>query len=69
MIIDGRPELSQELAEAPGALRSYIASGVQKLLDQDLEGLIPGHLPADSVSQARAPVILQRVLEIAQLDG
>jgi predicted nucleotidyltransferase len=69
VIIDGRPELSQELAEAPGALRSYIASGVQKLLDQDLEGLIPGHLPADSVSQARAPVILQRVLEIAQLDG
>jgi hypothetical protein len=65
-LIDGRPELVDEVRRADKPLRAYLAerftalSGSASFLDA-----LPGHLPPDSASQARLPLILERIRTIA----
>ena len=65
-ILDGRPELVEEVAAAPRALRNYLGQRFKQLMDEPrfLEAL-PGHLPGDAASQGRVPLLLKRVQALA----
>ena len=67
-ILDGRPELVEEVAAAPGALRDYLSRRFQQLLSEPrfLEAL-PGHLPGDAASQGRVPLVLNRLRALARV--
>lgn len=58
-VVDGRPALTDELRGAPAELRAYIATEISSLLrtPQFLDA-IPGHLPGDSASQSRVPLVV-----------
>jgi hypothetical protein len=61
-VVDGRPSLLEEVRSAPDELRAYLASEWRALLrDQRFTGAIPGHLPPDTSSQARVPLVLSRL--------
>ena len=61
VLVDGRPSLHDELQQETTELRRYVAEEVSRLLADDLEQYIPGHLPADSGNQARVPIVLARL--------
>jgi hypothetical protein len=65
-VLDGRPEVVDEVRQAPEDLRTFLASTFAAWLDLDdfLDGL-PGLLHPDPGSQARVPVILDRMRRIA----
>ncbi len=61
-IVDGRPELAEEIENADGDLRGHIESEVAALLaDSNFLTALPGHLPGDAASQARLPELLRRL--------
>lgn len=66
-VIDGRPEIVEEVRNAPSDVRGYIASEIRRLLDTRafLDGL-PGFLLPDSASQARYPLLRERLDALAQ---
>jgi hypothetical protein len=65
-VVDGRPELADEVKAAPVELRRFVASTVARWLkDPDFLAAVPGHLPGDVASQARVPVVLDRLRAIA----
>jgi hypothetical protein len=66
VVIDGRPELVDEVATCEAALRTYLADEIEALLRNAafLEAL-PGHLPADENGQARLPIIRERLRLLA----
>ncbi|KAF0231767.1 MAG: hypothetical protein FD177_2707 [Desulfovibrionaceae bacterium] len=66
IVLDGRPEIVQEVLEAPEDLRRYLGStfAAWLALDDFLDGL-PGLLLPDPGSQARVPVILDRMRRIS----
>lgn len=68
-VLDGRPEVVEEVRQAPEDLRTFLASTFAAWLGLDdfLDGL-PGLLHPDPGSQARAPVILDRMQSIASID-
>lgn len=50
-VVDGRPELQQEIDQADGDLRRYIAIEFNTLLEgHDFLMALPGHLPGDAAS-------------------
>jgi hypothetical protein len=65
-VLDGRPELIQEVAAAPRPLRDYLKRRVGQLLDEPsfMEAL-PGHLAGDEASQGRVPVVLEMLRALA----
>ena len=67
-ILDGRPELVEEVAAAPGAMRHYLSRRFQEMLSEPrfLEAL-PGHLPGDAASQGRVPLVLNRLRALARV--
>lgn len=67
-VVDGRAELLGELQLVGRDVRRYVAFEVRELLETPafLEA-VPGHLPGDSASQARLPLILDRLRTIAAL--
>ena len=61
-VVDGRPELADEVARASGALRTFIAQEIKALLDvRPFHDALPGHLPSDTASQQRVPLVLDRL--------
>ena len=67
-IIDGRPELAEEAAVAPAEVRKHLSSQVKVLLQSSaFLNALPRHLPGDPVSQARVPLILERMRRISGL--
>jgi hypothetical protein len=67
-VVDGRTELLDELKASPESVRSFIAQQFQRLLDDDgFREAIPGHLPGDKASQARVPIVEERLAAIAGL--
>jgi hypothetical protein len=69
-VIDGRPELFQEVEAAPSDARRYVATEVYKLLQvEEFVDALPGHLHPDSASQGRINTILNRMKQIADLGG
>lgn len=64
-VVDGRPELTQEIDQADGELRHYIAAEFNTLLDdRNFLMALPGHLPGDAASQARLPELIRRMRAI-----
>src|SRR3990172_6666005 len=53
-VVDGRPELLDELRSAPEDLRSYIADVIGQMMKaRQFIDALPGYLLPDSASQAR----------------
>lgn len=66
-VVDGRPELLDELRAAHEDVRLYIAGAIKGLLetDQFLDAL-PGYLLPDAASQARLSILLTRLRRISR---
>lgn len=65
-VLDGRPEIVEEITNCPPELRRHLVESFQVLLDDNsFRDALPGQMPGDAASQARIPRIIQRVKEIA----
>lgn len=61
-VIDGRPELVEEVHSAPTDLRKYLSDEFGALLsNRSFLDALPGHLLPDIASQQRAGLILDRI--------
>lgn len=68
-VIDGRPELIDEIKAVNVELQRYLAGELNCLLSEsDFLDALPGQLPSDAASQARLPELLRRMRLIAQLN-
>ena len=64
-VLDGRPEIVDEVRRTNAALHKHLTARFATLLSNNkFEDALPGHLPGDAVSQARALVVLERISEI-----
>ncbi len=67
-VVDGRPELLDELRSAPEDVRSYIADAVGQMLKaRQFIDALPGYLLPDSASQARINQLLAKLTQISEL--
>jgi hypothetical protein len=67
-VIDGRAELPAEVVAAPSDLRDFIAARLTEwLADKAFMAALPGNLAGDAASQARRPIVLLRMRQIAGL--
>jgi predicted nucleotidyltransferase len=66
-VVNGRVELAQEVGAASEDLCNYLATQFRALLENSrfIEAL-PGHLPGDTVNQARAREIVERLRRMAE---
>lgn len=67
-VLEGRPELLEDIASADEGIKSALADKFKALLGETkfMES-IPGHLPSDSVSQQRVPYIIKVIEQIIEL--
>ena len=64
-VVDGRPELVEELAKADAELRGYVAEVFSRLVaDENFLNALPG-LIIEGSPAVRSPVVLQRLKAIA----
>ena len=65
-ILDGRPEIMDEIGRASKRLQTYLAHRFSTLLEtpEFIEALAR-HLPGDPASQGRVPLIKERIEAIA----
>lgn len=65
-VVDGRAEIAGEVAQADNGLRGYVATAVRELIAVPifLETL-SGHLPSDSASQQRLPLLRSKLQGLA----
>jgi hypothetical protein len=69
-VIDGRPEIVQEVQTAPAEPRSYVASAIRRLLGTlAFTDALPGFLLPDSASQERNLLLRERLNALAQADA
>lgn len=67
-VLDGRPELLDELRLASEDVRSYIAGAIGHMLKvRQFIDALPGYLLPDSASQARISQLLARLKEVSKL--
>jgi hypothetical protein len=67
-VVDGRPELLDELRSAPEDVRSYIADAVGQMLKaRQFIDALAGYLLPDSASQARIKQLLAKLTQISEL--
>jgi len=61
-VIDGRPEVIEEVQQSNEDLRNYLSEKFDALLDDSrfIEAL-PGKVPGDESSQLRIPIIIERL--------
>ncbi|RJQ85038.1 MAG: hypothetical protein C4519_03810 [Desulfobacteraceae bacterium] len=64
-ILDGRPEIIDEIQLAPKELRSYLSDAFSELMNN--RHFMPGYLPPDKASQSRLPIILNRIDSVSKL--
>ena len=65
-VVDGRPEITGEVNTAENELKVHLANQFQNLLaNTDFVAALAGHLPSDSASQSRLPLVLERIKAIA----
>jgi hypothetical protein len=66
-IIDGRPEILNDVADADDAVRAYISAEIRSLLDhQDFREALSGFLLPDVASQARRTIVERRLKALAR---
>jgi predicted nucleotidyltransferase len=67
-VIDGRPEITQEIAQQRGAVAAYLKAEIDELISDDLFlQSLPAHFLPISFEQQRVPLLLGRLREIAGL--
>ncbi len=67
-VIDGRPEMVDELAHAPQPVRQYVAEQLRTLLaTRTFRDALAGFLLPDDASQARLPALGDRLEHLASL--
>jgi len=67
-VLDGRPELIDEVKESESDLRGALTERLgYLLLESGFVDSIPGHMPGDAASQARVSLIQRRIEEIAAI--
>ena len=67
-VLDGRVAVLGELAQSPDALLHYLADQFSALLSEpDFTQCLPGHIPPDSASQERVPILLETIHQITQM--
>ena len=66
-VLDGRSEIVDEVRHADEILRTHLMTRFTALLgDSNFLSALPGHLPSDAASQARAPLVLERIERISE---
>ena len=67
-VLDGRPALLEDVQSADEIVKKAIKEQFSMLSSEEsfLES-VPGHLPGDEASQARLPLIIERVNALANL--
>jgi hypothetical protein len=69
-VVDGRPEIADEVAAAEEELRSYIVSEFRSLLkNEDFLEALPGFLMPDAASQARRSILEERLRSLSGSDA
>lgn len=67
-VIDGREEILEEVAASEAQLRSFLASTFERLMgDASFVDALPGFLPGDQASQARQPLLMERIRSLSRL--
>ncbi len=66
-VIDGRPELIDEVQNCTSEVREFLEDEFDRLLaDASFTDQLPGHLPGgDEASQGRIPLIIRRIRLLA----
>jgi hypothetical protein len=61
-VLDGRPEIAEEVVASEPTLKSYLATRFTELLElRSFKEALAGHLPSDAASQARVPLLIRRM--------
>lgn len=67
-ILDGRPELLDEIQASDTALIDYLANQMNRLLaDRAFREAVPGHVDSESPSVGRSEIVFERMQAIAAL--
>ncbi|MDQ3563989.1 MAG: hypothetical protein M3436_07555 [Pseudomonadota bacterium] len=67
-VVDGRPELLDEIAAADSDLRGYLMEEIEGLLgDSQFTDTLNWHFAGDAANQVRMPEVLRRLRSIAGL--
>jgi predicted nucleotidyltransferase len=67
-VLDGRPGIVSEIRRASDDLKDFLSVTFRVLLaNNEFLGAIPGHLLPDRASQARLPLLIKRLGEIAEM--
>ncbi len=65
-VVDGRVEIVEDVRASDEALQAYFRDQLERLLGDDrFLSALPGHLPSDSASQNRLPLLRRRLAAIA----
>lgn len=68
-VVDGRPELVNELRTAPDDVQCYIAEAINQMLrTSDFMEALPGYLLPDAASQSRLSILLERLTCISTIE-
>jgi len=64
-LIDGRPEIVEEMGNAPDDVKEFLSSQFEAFLNsRSFLDALPGHLLPDSASQLRVPILMDRIRAI-----
>ncbi len=67
-VLDGRPEILDEIKVSSDNLQKYLADRFSTLLEtREFIEALAGHLPGDPASQGRVPLIKERIEAIARV--
>jgi predicted nucleotidyltransferase len=65
-VLDGRPEIVDEIERSHSALKQRLSRRFHTLLNErGFTDSLPGHLLGDAASQARLPFVMERIKAIA----
>jgi len=66
-VVDGRPEIEREITDSAPEMQSYIGGCLRSFLaDPRFSDALPGHLPGDTGSQARLPMLMEKLKRLAR---
>jgi predicted nucleotidyltransferase len=67
-ILDGRPEVIDEIGRSPQDVKDFLVEAFRALLKkQEFQEALQGHLPPDRASQERVPILVERIRKIVDL--
>lgn len=67
-VLDGRATVLEEIGNAPKMLRKYLADRFVALISEaDFIQCLLGHVPSDSASQERVPILLETVQRVSRM--